>query len=52
MYGLFALHEACVQLRGQGDPRQVRSPAIGLAHGNGGYFSHQATVILGGAATV
>jgi acetyl-CoA acetyltransferase len=52
MYGLFALHESCVQLRGQGGARQVNSPAIGLAHGNGGYFSHQATAILGSAATI
>lgn len=52
MYGLFALHETCVQLRGQGGRRQVESPTLGLAHGNGGYFSHQATAILGTGATL
>ncbi|MGE3149460.1 MAG: acetyl-CoA acetyltransferase [Pseudorhodoplanes sp.] len=52
MYGLFALHEACIQLRGQGGDRQVKSPTIGLAHGNGGYLSHQATAILGTAGAL
>jgi acetyl-CoA acetyltransferase len=52
MFGLFAIHEACLQLRGQGGERQVKSPKIALAHGNGGYFSHQATTIFGTAATL
>jgi hypothetical protein len=52
MYGLFALHETCVQLRGQGGARQANSASIGLAHGNGGYFSHQATAILGNASAL
>jgi len=52
MYGLFALHETCVQLRGQGGKRQVKSPTLGLAHGNGGYFSHQATAVLGAEASL
>jgi acetyl-CoA acetyltransferase len=52
MFGMFAIVEACVQLRGQGGARQVRSPQIALAHGNGGYFSHQATNIFGTAATI
>ncbi|MGF7162444.1 acetyl-CoA acetyltransferase [Rhodoligotrophos appendicifer] len=53
MFGLFAILEACVQLRGQGGARQVPgTPEIALAHGNGGYFSHQATTIFGTAATV
>ena len=52
MYGLFALHETCVQLRGHGGRRQVKSPTLGLAHGNGGYFSHQATAILGTGASL
>ncbi len=47
MFGLFAILEACVQLRGQGGDRQVKSPSVALAHGNGGYFSHQATTIFG-----
>jgi acetyl-CoA acetyltransferase len=52
MFGMFAIVEACVQLRGQGGERQVASPQIALAHGNGGYFSHQATNIFGTAATL
>ena len=46
MFGMPAIVEACVQLRGQGGARQVKSPQIALAHGNGGYFSYQATNIL------
>jgi acetyl-CoA acetyltransferase len=52
MFGLFAILEACVQIRGQGGARQVKSAEIALAHGNGGYFSHQATTIFGTAATL
>jgi acetyl-CoA acetyltransferase len=52
MFGLFAIHEACLQLRGQGGERQVKSPKVALAHGNGGYFSHQATTIFGTAETL
>jgi acetyl-CoA acetyltransferase len=52
MFGMFAIVEACVQLRRHGGARQVKSPQIALAHGNGGYFSHQATNIFGTAATV
>jgi len=50
MFGLFGLLEACVQLRGQAGERQVAGAEIALAHGNGGYFSHEATTILGTAA--
>ena len=52
MFGMFAIIEACVQLRGQGGDRQVASADIALAHGNGGYFSHQATNIFGTASTL
>ena len=52
LHGYGFLHEACVQLRGQGGERQVKSPKIALAHGNGGYFSHQATTIFGTAETL
>jgi acetyl-CoA acetyltransferase len=51
MFGLFGILEACVQLRGQAGERQVVNAEIALAHGNGGYFSHQATTILGTLAT-
>lgn len=51
MFGLFELLEACVQLRGSAGDRQVPDAEIALAHGNGGYFSHQATTILGSDTT-
>jgi acetyl-CoA acetyltransferase len=51
MFGLFALTEACIQLRGQAGARQVADAELAIAHGNGGYFSHQATTILGAAST-
>lgn len=52
MFGMFEIIESCVQLRGQGGERQVNGAEIALAHGNGGYFSHQATNIFGTAATL
>lgn len=52
MFGLFAIIEACIQLRGQGGARQARTPNVALAHGNGGYFSHQSTNIFGTASTL
>ncbi|MDB5721086.1 MAG: thiolase [Alphaproteobacteria bacterium] len=51
MYGLFAIVEAARQLRGEA-ANQIVGAEIGLAHGNGGTLSSQATVILGSAATL
>ena len=52
MYGLFLLIEAVRQIRGECGDRQVKGAKTALAHGNGGVLSSQATVILGGAATL
>ncbi|MCW5750022.1 MAG: thiolase [Alphaproteobacteria bacterium] len=52
MFGLFAIMEACIQLRRQGGERQAGAPDVALAHGNGGYFSHQSTNIFGTAVTL
>lgn len=47
MYGMFPLIEAVRQLRGDAGERQQVTPHIALAHGNGGVFSSQVTLILG-----
>ena len=47
MYGMFPLIEAVRQLRGDAGERQQETPHIALAHGNGGVFSSQVTLILG-----
>ena len=52
MYGLFLIHEAVVQLRGQGDARQLKKCDVALVHGNGGTLSSQVTALLGNGATV
>lgn len=49
MYGLLAIVEVARQLRGTA-ANQLPRAEIGLAHGNGGTLSSQATVILGGPA--
>ena len=52
MYGLFTIVEATEQLMGTAGARQVKGAKLGLAHGNGGFLSSQATVILGTSDTV
>jgi len=36
MHGYWVLHEACVQLRGEGGPRQVRDAEVGVVSNGGG----------------
>ncbi|MFD4840914.1 acetyl-CoA acetyltransferase [Achromobacter sp. NPDC058515] len=52
MYGIFALAEGVLQLRGQTGKRQVADAQVALVHGNGGQLSSQVTALLGTAATL
>jgi acetyl-CoA acetyltransferase len=52
MYGLFTIVESVRQLTGDAGARQVANARLALAHGNGGVFSSQVTVILGTAETL
>ena len=52
MYGMFPLIEAVRQLRGDAGERQRPDPELALAHGNGGVFSSQVTLVLGTDATL
>lgn len=51
MYGLLAIVEAVRQVRGEA-ANQIAGVETALAHGSGGTLSSQATVILGGPATL
>jgi acetyl-CoA acetyltransferase len=52
MYGLFLIHEAVTQIRGDGGKRQLKPCDVALVHGNGGTLSSQVTALLGGPATL
>lgn len=52
MYGIFALIEATEQIMRKAGARQISDVNLALAHGNGGFLSSQATVILGAADTL
>ena len=52
MYGLFLIHEAVTQIRGQAGERQLKKCDVAVCHGNGGTFSSQITALLGSQATV
>jgi acetyl-CoA acetyltransferase len=52
MYGLLILIEAARQIQGVAGKRQISACDVALAHGNGGYFSSQCTVLLGSEATL
>ena len=47
MYGIFTIVETILQLRGDAAGRQIEGAELGLAHGNGGVLSSQATAIFG-----
>lgn len=52
MYGMFTLVEAHKQIANRAGTRQVADTELTVSHGSGGYFSNQATVILGSEATL
>jgi len=52
MYGLFLIHEAVTQIRGDAGERQLKKCDVAVCHGNGGTFSSQITALLGSQAAV
>ncbi len=52
MYGLFTMVEAMEQVMGIAGERQVKDVDLAISHGNGGFLSSQATLILGSEATL
>lgn len=52
MYGIFAMVEAARQIGGECGARQIPGVDVALAHGNGGFLSSQATLVLGSANTL
>ena len=46
MYGMFAIIESVVQLRGEAGERQVDGVNVSMAHGPGGMFASAGTIIL------
>ena len=52
MYGMFLIHEAVLQIRGDGGARQIANCDVALCHGNGGTLSSQVTALLGTASTL
>ena len=49
MYGMFAIIESVVQLRGEAGERQVDGVNVSMAHGPGGMFASAGTLILANA---
>ncbi|MEQ1649390.1 MAG: thiolase [Hyphomicrobiaceae bacterium] len=52
MYGMFLIHEAVTQLRGQAGERQIAKCDVALCHGNGGQLSSEVTALFGNGATL
>jgi len=52
MYGMFLIHEAVTQIRGDAGARQITNCDVAICHGNGGTFSSQVTALLGSASTL
>jgi hypothetical protein len=50
MWGMTPLTEAIIQVRGEGDDRQVDRHDLALVSGNGGVLDHHATLVLGSRA--
>lgn len=52
MYGLFTIVEATQQIMGVCGERQVAAANLAIAHGNGGFLSSEALLVLGAEATL